>query len=451
MLRCRVVGPSPLAETGNQVRAQPIDPEDGRATTPRAWRRARVVVWNVLLSVAGVGLIAIAMEAYLRVTRPFETSSTSKPLVFVANVGAMLAPFTEVRHTNGLDYWTVSRANSWGFLDREPPSAVRARDGCHIAIIGDSMIEARQVAIRDKLQVRLEELAANELPHLRVTTSAFGVSGMGQINQLPLYDEFARRLHPKMLVIVFVGNDVIDNSPILTAIRSGMDPDALDWQSVERQADGTLELRPPHPDYGTRRQQSLLNKKRDSEQAFAARWLKDKTRVLVAASDDDRRADPDLFVWAERLVRHPKYQDVFKGWQLESRVRVRHHLSRDPIPPVFAEAMNFTAFGLDQFKARAERDGAALVLFFGHRTDSTSDITVRTVTKLAEQRHIPAIDMNEHLQRHGRAVRDAQWRHDAHWNPNGHQWAAEAVFEYLSRHQAICVAERTPTVTQGDA
>ena len=53
----------------------------------------------------------------------------------------------------------------------------RAAASCHIAMIGDSYVEARQVPIADKFHVRLEELAARELRHLDITTSAFGIMG----------------------------------------------------------------------------------------------------------------------------------------------------------------------------------------------------------------------------------------------------------------------------------
>ena len=51
-----------------------------------------------------------------------------------------------------------------------------------------------------------------------ITTSAFGMSDTGQIAQLPYYDEFARHLHPKLVVLVFVENDLYENA------RQGMYP-----------------------------------------------------------------------------------------------------------------------------------------------------------------------------------------------------------------------------------
>ena len=98
----------------------------------------RLLGWNALLLLAGVVLITIAGEAYFRLTVPFAVSSSRRE--FVPNVGFLWPPNTELRFTNQLDFWNVSRTNSLGFLDREPPSPERAAATCHVSIIGDSFV-----------------------------------------------------------------------------------------------------------------------------------------------------------------------------------------------------------------------------------------------------------------------------------------------------------------------
>ena len=215
-------------------------------SVPGRIRRAlRLVGWNALLLVAGLALIGVAGEAYFWLRAPFVESDI--PRTWSPTVGWLHTPNAEVRNTNGLDFWTESRTNSLGFVDREPIGLERAAASCHIAMIGDSYVEALQVPIADKFHVRLEELAARELRHLDVTTSAFGFSGTGQVNQLAYYDEFARYLRPALLVLVFVDNDFMNNAPILNGLSRGVDPDRLIEVSATRGADGTITLRPPHP------------------------------------------------------------------------------------------------------------------------------------------------------------------------------------------------------------
>ena len=128
--------------------------------------------------------------------------------------------------------------------------------------------------------------------------------------------------------------------------------------------------------------------------------------------------------------------------ELLSRRSAYAPLLHEDIPSVFSlfqegnaspfskEALAFTAFGLDEFKERAERDGAALVILATHRV---SYFGGGLMNEMAAERGIPVVDQELHIHRQGAELRDAEWTHDAHWNPSGHQKAAEALLEYLKR------------------
>ena len=262
---------------------KPPSPQD------RIRRALRLLGWNALFLAGALALTAALGETYFRVTMPFRNSHV--PSHFVPKVGIVRKPNSEIRHTNGVDFWTVSRTNSLGFLDREPVSPERAAAGCHVAIIGDSYVEAMEVPISDKFPVRLEELASRELPNLDITTSAFGLTNTGQINQLPFYDEYARHLRPKLLVLVYVANDFLDNFPILTALEKGYDPERIPWASAERRADGMLALRPPHPDYGAHRlplphPPAHAALKPAARISYFAKWVNAKVGPSLAPSPD---------------------------------------------------------------------------------------------------------------------------------------------------------------------
>ena len=141
---------------------------------------------DVAFIVAGLILIALCGEMYLRLANPFIVGSM--PYRFVDGVGLIREPNAEMRYANWYDdNFVVSRANSQGFIDREAVSIERAAAGCHIAFIGDFFVEAREVRIADKFHVRLEEMAARELPRLAITTQAYGMGRTGQIHQLSFY------------------------------------------------------------------------------------------------------------------------------------------------------------------------------------------------------------------------------------------------------------------------
>ena len=406
----------------------------------------RLAVWNVGLLLAGLVLIAAAGEAWLRLTKPFMRNSISMER-FVPGIGLLHEPNAEVRRTNYRDFWTASRANRWGFLDRDPPPPGRAAASCHVSVIGDSFVHAMQVPVADKLHVRLEALAARRMPALDVTTSAFGVIDTGQVAQLPLYDAFARRLRPKLLALVFHSNDFWNNSPALTALRRGLDPDRLPRASVARGEDGALTLRPPDPEYWKHRLPLKIRSAPSTifdEIVLRATWRSWFAQLLVRRPD--RRSDRIHLIRGrshvvgkalELLSRRPGYAWL-AGEQPAMIANEPESLEQETLSPAYEQSVAYTGFALEQFKARAERDGAALVILATYRMGKPGDRIFDRLHDLAKARGIPVISQRAWIERRGGDVRDAHWPHDGHWSPIGHQWAAEALLEHLKQNQDVC-------------
>ena len=216
--------------------------------TSLGWCALRLILWNLLFIGAAALLIFLFAEAWFRLMKPHYEQGW-RPSHFAPGVGLLQEPYLTKRLRNVVGEWAETRVNSLGFLDREPPEPERAAQSCHIAIIGDSFVEATQVPIADKFQVRLESLAAQALPHMNVTTSAFGVTGTGQVSQLPFWNEYAKRLAPKVLVLVFTPNDFTDNHNLLMSLNLGSDPDHMPYAYAEKTATGAFELRPPDPNW----------------------------------------------------------------------------------------------------------------------------------------------------------------------------------------------------------
>ncbi len=393
--------------------------------------------------VAGLTLVGAVAEVWLRLTMPFTVRDL--PMHFVPGVGLTSEPDVEVYWTNNRDFWTVSRTNSLGFLDREPVTAERAAASCHVAMIGDSFVAAKEVPIVEKFHVRLEELAARELPHLDVTTSAFGFDGHGQINQLPFYDEFARQLHPKLLVLVFVWNDFMNNATVLNALHRWIDPDRMPFVTAGRDADGTITLRPPVPGEKFRGQRPvrpwwyrLLTKHIPViRTSYLANWLRP---ILFPPRFKTMR----LIEEAKILSRRAPYASLLDGWQPTTEGAINAVFHRKDLPSYFESALDFTAFALDQFKERAEHDGVSLVILSTHTMKTRGYPIFDRLTALAETRGIPVIDQYDYILRQGARPEDARWAHDGHWNAAGHQWAAEALLEYLKRNQGVCAQPSPP-------
>ena len=291
------------------------------------------------------------------------------------------------------------------------------------------------------------ELAAEELPHLDITTSAFGISGTGQVSQLAYYDEFARYLRPALLVLVFVNNDFVDNAPILKGLHQGVEPDKLTNVSATRGADGIITLQPPHP-YARESRFTVPSwythaTDRLTGMFSLARWLELKTKAWFPAD-----TDPELIAQVTLLSRRsPRYAALLDGWRPTTREGINDpfRFTRD-LPAVYEDALDFTGFALDQFRERADRDGTAVVILSSHVMGTRGDLAFDRMTALAESRGIPVIDQYDYITRQGAKFwRDATWAHDGHWNTAGHRWAAEALLEYLKANQEICTRRKSPT------
>ncbi len=436
LLAVAVLTPGVLSPL-NALRARLMD----SVTTPQpqcGFRRIlTIILWNALFVSVGLLLIGLAGEAWLRLRAPFTESSL--PTVFVHGMGLLRPSDTEVRITNGLDFWTTSTTNSWGFVDREPPDPDLAAASCHIAIIGDSFVEALEVPLEDKIQVRLEEMATTELPDSDVTASAYGIRSTGQTHQLAWYDEYARRLRPSLAVLVFVNNDFADNSPALYAMRTGYGPDGIPYATARRSTDGTIRLRPPSPDIERER----LSPSPDYP-LVVRHWLNTDSLFVhyigFKIGLEDVRRTEQFHARAEELVRRPGYESMADGWEpsANSDVVMSEFFRRPDPPPVFQEALAFTAFALDEFVDRAEFDGAELVILASHRMGPSGDPLFERMTGMARERGIPVINQWDYIVRQGGKIEDARFAHDVHWSAQGHQWAAEALLEWLRENPQVC-------------
>ena len=350
----------------------------------------------------GLTLIVVAGETYFRWKMPFTHTQISTR--FDPEIGIIRETNALIYHTNNLDFWTVSRTNSLGFLDREPQPAM-ALMNCHVVVIGDSMILAAEVATSDKFQVKFEELAAQALPHLMVTTSAFGQSETGQINQLPYYDKYVQTMDPKLLVLVFHINDFWDNSPFLSAMIKGYHPEHMPFVTARRNEDGTMRLRPPDPGYFTfklpepRVPPSWLQ--RWAEVSHFAKWIEAKRRsqdeLLVGVSV----RDPLMLEWRKTLKKYTVYETLPPEWWPSSLAGADDMFREDNLPLFYEESMDFTEFALDEFKKRADRDDAALVILATHHVGGEGDPAFDRLKAMAQARGIPIISQHDYIIRSG--------------------------------------------------
>ena len=420
----------------------------------------RVAGWNLLFLLAGLGAIFAAGEVFLRFggESPPEIQAT---WVVHPRAGLTLKPNSEHLFTGDGGWRMHTRVNSLGFLAPEPVDRRRAKESCHVAVIGDSFVQGSRVSEAEKLPMQLEELTAGAAPELDVTASGWGIARTGQVAQLGYYDEFARHMSSKLVVLVFTDNDYRDNVPILMAFVTGEDPDRMSSVTAERGEDGAMTLRPPERESWLHRlprppspppppaRLSTRAAANPISASFAARWLDVALVEFLRAREGKLPRPVWLGSWRERLdlrpgwiellARRPLYASVLAD---PTEVHVSSFDLMSKASPAFrGYAMEFTAFGLDQFKARADRDGAALVVLATYRVrmrDNEGAPFFSTLSAMAGERGIPVIDQHEYILRQGMDIRDVHWERDAHWNADGHRLAAEAVLEWLGENRWVC-------------
>lgn len=440
----------------------------GFSTRCRMASAVRVGAWNIGLLLFGVVGLSVAGEAWLRLTKPFMV--TNFEWWFVEGVGRLFVPGSEARITDKQYFWTVSTVNALGFMDRPPPPG--PQQGCHVTVIGDSFVAARQIAHVDKLHVVLETEAAKTLPHLGITTSAFGMPGTGQVAQLAFYDNYARPLKPRVLVLVFVGNDFADNSPTLKALSirtmaggrsaGGGDPQRQPWVAAYPGPAGGFVLRPPDAGYALAR--GAPHSHRDTFLGTYLGWLPEdlhwsavrlvrkswfvqSVRVRMAARKETERAETrNLLDLRTDARKWPDYQRLLDASPITEVDLIGRAFAAATLAPIYEEALALTGFGLDQFKVRVERDGVRLLILATHHMKRYGERPVARLAALAAARGVPVIDQHDYIARQGaEPFVDANWPTDRHWNEAGHRWAAEAMLEYLAGNEEVCLpADRVP-------
>lgn len=409
---------------------------------------------GIVLSLILLLILAAGGETYLRFGVPF--TDPIWPGGFDPRTGFIFKPGAEVATTNHFDYWTRQRANSLGFLDREPTPPQRRAGSCHLVFVGDSFVEAHQVTLDRKVQVILEKLAAERLPALKLTTAAYGQSDTGQINQLPIYDHFVRNERPKIVVLVVVKNDFADNSIVLQAVNHGRDPDHMPRVFTRRAADGSFALQPIDPDWA----KHLLTRHEETPPTAGTRlneWLKSTSLVYrwleqafwrialfterkIYGQTGVKAGSNPIARYARILAQRPEFAYVLEDWNPEAQPAIDEIFFEERLPKAFREALDFTGFALDQFQERARRDGFKLLLLATQtlKREGGSDRPFKLLKELADKRGIPMIDLYAYIEGQGGRIRDARFLGDGHWSPQGHRWAAEAILKYLGEHRDVC-------------
>lgn len=118
----------------------------------------------------------------------------------------------------GMEYSTAVQYNALGFRDDEHLS--RPPDVTRIVVLGDSFVEAREVAFEETFHQRFER-DLNALRPGSVEVINLGMAGLGTADEYLILREFGPEFVAEgdvVVMVLYVGNDIWDNSLRLNTI-----------------------------------------------------------------------------------------------------------------------------------------------------------------------------------------------------------------------------------------
>jgi hypothetical protein len=165
---------------------------------------------NIGIFVISLCLLLVGLEIGLA----FLQINTKSYTRYIPNKGSTHVPGAYFRISK--EGFSEGYFNSHGFRDRErsyekPPNTFR------ILVLGDSQVEALQVALEDTFTAILEKELNAESCKTRFEVLAFGLSGFGTAEEYMRYMNFGIDYSPDMVILaVTTANDIQDNSKFLS-------------------------------------------------------------------------------------------------------------------------------------------------------------------------------------------------------------------------------------------
>ena len=376
------------------------------------------------LAIAGVAVALLVVEAGLAL-RPARHCGGTPPFWRPdRDVGWALVPGIrrEAAVCRGTE--TVARhvveVNALGQRDR-PRTYARTPGRRRVLVLGDSFVEAMQVALEETFSARLEGQLGVEMLNA-------GVSGYSTDNELRAFAARGARYAPDaVLLLVYVGNDVEENGPRLYLSNPhGLPPKP--W------------LAAPHPSRG-----------------LALCLAAHRTAGRITA------ATPGLLWSRSRLVRAALTtgtEDVLgfacagaTGPPLVPGVPELLGVYGAPETPAWQEAWETTAATLHDLVGRVRASGARIGVVLGpagieidprirgfqaaffpavHARRWDYEYPYRRLGDLLASEGVPWMSLVPALRAHrARTGRSGYYEWDAHWDAEGHTVVAEALAPFV--------------------
>ena len=311
-------------------------------------------------------------------------------------------------HIRGGCFQNNVKTNSYGFHSREY-SLEKSEGVFRIALIGDSYIEAMQVK-QDKIVAALLEQKLNSLNSrsYRYEVIPFGISSHGTYKSILYFEKYAMQFSPDLVIAALALNDIQDDA-FETDISFGQDNKAVKNSSV------ALFPGLSKPVKKILRKSVLITTLRKS--------------YLTFISSPEKNSDK---LSAEVEILLPEYNDFWReAWVREEK------LLKNFKDEVTKNNSNFMLVSLtDGYRVH----GGLLEKFKAATQGNSIDLDKpeKILSKIAQENSFPYLALNPLFRERAQIEEgDTIWPCDGHWNEKGHQWAADALFDYLTSQKLI--------------
>lgn len=306
--------------------------------------------------------------------------------------------------------------NSLGFHDVEH-AFQKPRGTFRIIFIGDSFTEAVQVPLEKSFHKLIEE-ELNKRMGFPVEAISLGRSGAGTQKSLEILSETGLRFQPDLVLMQFLSNDLIDNSPPLK-------------REEREQEERRKQVIPPLEEAYAR---FLWVKSSRFNQLFALKLAR-----LYQGSQVEKYADRDKyrFIHLNTLIFCEEYSHLWeRAWHRAKRYMRQVRDLTEKIDGRFV-LVSFPEMWRVGSAAEINRRMKAMSRdALEYRWDFNK--TDRILREFCQMEGIPFLSLlPEFRESYGKSRKRLHFAYDMHLNERGHRVAADAILEFLLRKNLI--------------
>jgi hypothetical protein len=392
------------------------------------WKK---LLYGLISTIIVLLVLLIFAEAALRVVVVFMPRFRSAPFrQYDPVIGEALIPNKSVVHSRGCFQGHVV-TNQWGERDRER-TLEKPAGTLRIALIGDSVVEAAQVRPDEVLNIQMEKLLA-ESGRKNVEVMAFGVEGIGTTQELLVYQEKVRQFRPDIVLLLFVDNDIMNNSSTIQPRSYGVHTWYAPYYNLA--PDGRLVLQPVQPKFLGAFGTFLEN------HSLAIYYLE---HIWERADIGSGKWEGIPLIWG--TYGDPPDEEWSQAWLITEKVlkRMKDTVEADGAKFVVIKAPSFSDVQPD-FRERLEKEVGKLPPNFN------AFVMQPRLQAIADRQQIAidfmAPEMKAYGESHNLKFPYFSFTCDSHWSAMGHGVAAEVILRELDARHLLPPAA-TPAVPQ---